>query len=208
MNLSRLSPYGLWLFLSLPAVAILAQLASTGGRVGDDSEILHISGELSAWLLITAMLASPLALILRGRRWPRWMLRNRRYLGVAAFGYATLHTLIYLLDRENISAVAMELTQFDIWTGWIAFLLFVPLAVSSTDRAVRQMGRRWKNLQRGVYVAAILTLLHWASLNDWSGIAPALIFFGPLGALEAYRFWYWNLRPRVDRGAGPSARVL
>tara|TARA_R110002012_G_scaffold320887_1_gene546663 strand:- start:300289 stop:300906 length:618 start_codon:yes stop_codon:yes gene_type:complete len=82
-----------------------------------------------------------------------------------------------------------EIANFYIWTGWLAFLIFVPLAITSTDGWIRRLGSRWKTLQRFVYGAAVLTLLHWASLHDWGGVAPMLVHFGPLGALEAYRVW-------------------
>ncbi|WP_261384817.1 sulfite oxidase heme-binding subunit YedZ [Vannielia litorea] len=196
--LPRLHPFPLWLALSLPAAAILTGLARSGGNIGAGSEALHMSGELSAWLLIATMLASPLALALRGWRGPRWLLKNRRYLGVAAFGYGALHTLLYILDRQTLGAVLSEATRFDIWTGWLAFLIFIPLAATSTDAAMRRLGRHWKTLQRFVYLAALLTALHWAALHKWGGIAPAALFFTPLAALEAYRLRIWLLRPRRD----------
>ena len=199
MSLIPRAPYRLWILLSIPAALMLTRLALSGGRLPEESELLHISGELSAWALIAALLASPLALVLRGWRGPRWMVRNRRYFGVAAFGYAVLHTAIYLLDRDAISAVIEEVAQFDIWTGWLALVIFIPLAATSMDYAVRRMGRHWKTLQRGAYIAAVFTVLHWAALGDWGGIGPALVFFGPLAALEAYRVWYWYLRPREGR---------
>lgn len=65
----------------------------------------------------------------------------------------------------------------------------MPLAATSTDWAVRRMGRRWKALQRWTYAAAALTLVHWAALHDWGGIGPAMVHFAPLGVLEGWRFW-------------------
>jgi hypothetical protein len=69
-------------------------------------------------------------------------------------------------------------------------------SLTSMDYFVRKMGTWWKWLQRWTYAAAVLTLVHWAALHDWNGTAPALVHFGPLIALEAYRVWYWYLRPR------------
>ena len=156
----------------------------------------HPSGETSARLLIVLMMATPLAMLLKGWRGPQWLKRNRRYLGVASFGYALLHTIFYLLDKASLTTVVDELPRLYIWTGWIAFIIFVPLALTSMDYFVRKMGTWWKWLQRWTYAAAVLTLVHWAALNDWDGAAPALVHFGPLIALEAYRVWYWYLRPR------------
>jgi sulfoxide reductase heme-binding subunit YedZ len=159
-------------------------------------ELLHPTGEFSARFMIIAMLASPLALVFKGWRGPLWLKKNRRYFGVAAFAYAFAHTVVYLIDIGTLASVLADLPKFYIWTGWLAFAIFVPLAVTSMDYFVRVMGPAWKKLQRATYAAAVLTLLHWAALNDWGGIGPAFVHFGPLFALEGYRVWYWYLRPR------------
>lgn len=193
--LNRFSPYLLWCLLALPA------LGMTIGLTGSDDpkifhELLHPSGEFSARFMIIAMLASPLALLFKGKAVPKWLIRNRRYFGVAAFAYAALHTAFYLIDAATVDKVFGELPKLYIWTGWIAFLIFVPMAITSSDYFVRKMGRHWKTLQRTTYAAAVLTLLHWAALHDWGGLGPALVHFVPLGLLESYRAWYWYLRPR------------
>ncbi|MDX2103302.1 MAG: ferric reductase-like transmembrane domain-containing protein, partial [Alphaproteobacteria bacterium] len=159
--------------------------------------MVHPSGEFAARFLILALMATPLALLLRGWRGPLWMKRNRRYLGLAAFGYAALHTVLYLIDKAGLDPVLSDLPNLAIWTGWVAFVIFVPLAVTSNDWFMRTLGARWKQLQRWTYAAAILTLAHWAALHDWGGIAPALVHFAPLIALETYRIWHSYLRPRV-----------
>lgn len=194
-KLSFLHPYWLWLLFALPAIGMTSEaLTSESPKVFHD--LLHPSGEFSARFLIFAMLASPLALVLKGWRGPQWLKKNRRYLGVAAFGYALLHTVFYLIDTGSAAKVLGEMPRLYIWTGWIAFLIFVPLALTSMDVFVRRMGTWWKWLQRWTYAAAVLTLVHWAALHDWGGVGPALVHFGPLAVLEAYRVWYWYLRPR------------
>jgi sulfoxide reductase heme-binding subunit YedZ len=187
-------PFTLWAILSLPAIPLTLGLTS-----GDPEAVqgaLHPTGEFAARFMIIAMLASPLALVFKGWRGPRWLRKNRRYFGVAAFFYALAHTLLYLVDLGTVGQVMADLPKFYIWTGWIAFLIFVPLAITSSDYFVRKMGRTWKTLQRWTYAAAVLTLLHWAALHDWGGVAPALVHFVPPGLLEGYRVWYWYLRPR------------
>jgi len=189
------SPYLTWAVLaSLGVMMTFTALTSTDPRIFH--QLVHPSGETSARLLIVTMMATPLAMLLKGWRGPLWLKRNRRYLGVAAFGYAVLHTIFYLLDKASLTTVVDELPLLYIWTGWIAFVIFVPLALTSMDYFVRKMGTWWKWLQRWTYAAAVLTLVHWAALHDWNGTAPALVHFGPLIALEAYRVWYWYLRPR------------
>ena len=193
--MARFSPYWLWIVLALPAFGLLSGLmTSTDPDIYH--ELLHPTGEFSARFMIIAMLASPLALVFRGWRGPKWLKTNRRYFGVAAFAYALFHTVLYLIDEATVTNVLNDLPKLYIWTGWIAFVIFIPLAVTSMDYFVRMMGPSWKQLQRLTYMAATLTLLHWAALHDWSGVGPALVHFGPLIGLEAYRLWYWFLRPR------------
>lgn len=201
--LSRLSPYWLWALLALPAIGILSSIPMAADIEAQRlaiHEALHPTGEFAARFMIIAMLASPLALVFRGWRGPSWLQKNRRYFGVAAFFYALVHTVLYLTDLGTIQKVMADLPMVYIWTGWIALVIFVPLAVTSSDYFVRKMGRSWKTLQRTVYAAAVLTLLHWAALHDWGGLGPALVHFVPLGVLEAYRVWYWYLRqkPQIE----------
>jgi sulfoxide reductase heme-binding subunit YedZ len=83
-----------------------------------------------------------------------------------------------------------------IWTGGLAVAIFVPLAATLTERAVRRMGGGWKGPQRWTYVAAILTPVHRETLHDWGGIGPALVHFAPLGMSEAFRLWKTAARHR------------
>jgi methionine sulfoxide reductase heme-binding subunit len=197
--LRKLSPYWLWLVLAIPAFVIINDaITSTNPRIFHI--LVHPSGETSARLLIVTLMATLLAMLFRKWQWPRWLVRNRRYFGVAAFAYAALHTLFYILDKSSIDRMVGELERLYIWTGWLAFLIFLPLAATSFDFAVRRMGRAWKSLQRWVYAAAALTLLHWAALHGWKETIPAMIHFGPLIALTIYRVWRNLNRPVRTRG--------
>ncbi len=186
--LTRLSPYWLWALLALPGLGIFTSVLNANDPEAVH-KALHPTGEFAARFMIIAMLASPLALIFKGWRGPAWLRRNRRYFGVAAFFYALAHTVLYLIDLGTLQKVMSDLPKLYIWTGWVAFLIFVPLAVTSSDYFVRKMGRNWKTLQRATYAAAVLTLLHWAALHDWGGVGPALVHFLPLGVLTGYRIY-------------------
>jgi sulfoxide reductase heme-binding subunit YedZ len=118
---------------------------------------------------------------------PPWFKKNRCYFGVAEFAYALAQTAFYLIDIGTLNSILGDVPNLYIWTGWVAFIISLPLAVTSSDYFVRIMGPNWKQLQKWTYVATVLTLLHWASLHDWSRIGPALVRFLPLGLLEAYR---------------------
>ena len=187
-----------WLVLSLPAILMITGL--TTGDPGSVQHALHASGEFAARFMIITMMITPLMMLFRKAVWPRWLMKRRRYLGVTAFFYALLHTVLYLVDEGAVAFSGSEISKLYIWTGWLAFLIFVPLAVTSTDGWVSKLGRKWKMLQKAVYGAAVLTLVHWAALHDWGGIAPALVHFSPLVGLEIYRFLS-NRKRRLVRAA-------
>ncbi|MFO1203408.1 MAG: ferric reductase-like transmembrane domain-containing protein [Tabrizicola sp.] len=185
----------LWVVLAIPALASLPQLFSGDARAFHG--LLHPTGEWAARFMIIGMMASGLMLLFRGRQWPRWLVHHRRDIEVAAFLYAAAHTVVYLIDRGTLAKVIEALPRTEIWTGWLAMAIFIPLAITSNDAAQRWLKAGWKTLQRWSYPAAILVLIHWAALHDWGGWVGPVVNFAPLMGLWAYRLWYWYLRPRV-----------
>ena len=180
----------IWALLALPsipmALALIDGQPSPGG-VAVTEMLLHPTGEFSARFLIIAMVLTPMRMLFPGAGFWRWMMKRRRYFGVAAFTYAAFHTMLYIIDMGSLQAILGEALALGIWTGWLAFFVFVPLAVTSNDWSVRRMGPIWKTLQRWVYLAAFGTLLHWIFVHN--NIGPALVHFVPLAALETYRIW-------------------
>lgn len=133
------------------------------------------------------------------RRLTGWnpLIRYRRMLGLFAFFYATLHLLTYVVLDQFF---AFEFILADIakrpyiTAGTAAFVLLVPLAVTSTTGWIRRLGRRWQMLHRLVYVAAAAACLHFI----WKVKVPlgepvyyALILAG----LLAFRL-VWRFRPQ------------
>lgn len=184
-----------WQRLLKPAVfaACLLPLA----KVGLDAARGHLSANpiaetmnrLGFWtltLLLASLAATPLKTLLRVTAG----LRVRKMLGLFAFFYATLHFTTYLaLDQAfDFDDIAADLVKRKFITvGFAAFMTLVPLAVTSTDRAVKRLGfRRWKRLHRLVYVAAVLGVAHfvWRVKADY--LEPAL-FAVVLAALLSAR---------------------
>ncbi len=163
-----------WLLLSIPALLMLVGYGR--GRI-DSMDMLHPTGEWSARLMIIAMILGPLAAVIGPKPWLTWLLARRRAIGVAAFAYAVLHTIFYVIDMGNLDDIIAEWLTPGIWTAWAAMLLFVPIALTSNDAAMRVLRRNWKNVQRLVYAAAVMTLLHWFWVdNDYRA---AIIHFAP-----------------------------
>ena len=195
------SRYFIWALLALPSVPMIAALAR--GATGPDGQsvaqmLLHPTGEFAARFMIIAMIITPMRMLFPNTGFWRWMMQRRRYFGVAAFLYAALHTILYVVDKGTLAAMLAEFTELGIWTGWLAFFIFLPLAITSNDYSVRRLGPAWKQLQRWVYVAAVATLVHWIFVKN--NVGPAFVHFVPLAALEAYRIWH-NVRVRQKKTA-------
>ena len=174
----------LWLLLSIPALVMLRDYWS-GDVIAMD--MLHPTGEWSARLMIIAMVLSPLVSLLGRKQWLNWLVQRRRALGVAAFAYAVLHLVFYLIDMGNLDDMLAEFWALGIWTGWAAMLLFVPLALTSNDASMRALKAGWKKLQRLVYPTAVLVLIHWIFIHN--NLVPALVHFVPLTLLVAVRYF-------------------
>jgi methionine sulfoxide reductase heme-binding subunit len=191
------SPWIFWLLLAIPAVPMALNLFG-----GEYRHALRESGEFAARFTIFAMVLTPLVMLFPKTRALRWLMKRRRYIGVAAFGYAALHTLAYVLKEGTLARILAELPQPGIWLGWLALLIFIPLAFTSNDASLRFLGATWKTLQRLVYPAALITVAHWYFLEY--EIGGALAHFGPLAALEIYRVWKVNSLKRARLAGSPE----
>ncbi len=143
--------------MALPAVWIMgrysADIITYGGAV-------HETGLWSAGFLVAALCVTALRRGLPRSPLTKFAVYHRRALGVASFGYAALHTGIYLWRKIPLGRVISEGQRPDLLLGWLALALFVPLAMTSHNRAVKAMGARWGALHRSVYLAAALTFAH------------------------------------------------
>lgn len=154
----------------IPLAVLIADAAR--GQLGADPVAIALNrlGMLALILLLACLAATPLRLVF-GVSWP---LRVRRLLGLLAFGYASLHLLVYAAVDQGwaLRAIVEDVTERPFITlGFFAFLALVPLAATSNARARRALGpRRWQRLHRLVYAAALLAVLHfvWRVKRDLS----------------------------------------
>ena len=117
------------------------------------------------------------------------LLRLRRMLGLFAFFYVALHFTVYVaLDLEfDWRTLGADIVKRPyITVGFTAFLLLIPLAVTSTNRMMRRLGRRWTQLHRLVYVIAALGVWHfyWQEKKD---VREPLLYAAGLALLLGYR---------------------
>jgi methionine sulfoxide reductase heme-binding subunit len=152
-----------------------------------------------AFLLIT-LSVTPLRKLTR----LYWLIQYRRMLGLFAFFYGCLHFLTYFwLDQffDLHSIYKDVLKQPFITAGFTAFVLMIPLAVTSTQKAIRRLGKRWQVLHRLIYASAIAGVAHyiWRVKKD---VRVPEIYAGILAALLLYRVAVWAL----NRKAATSSR--
>ncbi|RBW57048.1 protein-methionine-sulfoxide reductase heme-binding subunit MsrQ [Ruegeria sp. A3M17] len=158
-----------YLLGALPAPWLFYQ-GLTGGLGVDPIEALeHRYGELALQLLIVVLAISPL------RRFVGLnLLKFRRALGVLTFAYVSLHLLVWLvLDVQLPSQIWADILKRPyITVGMAAFILMIPLAVTSNNLSLRKLGARWRILQRLVFPAAILGGVHYVMLAKGFQIEP------------------------------------
>lgn len=184
----------LWALLALPAIHLMWR-AATEGEWFD--AYVPPSGEWAVRYLVVALSIGPLAALFSQRAWARWLLARRRSFGVACFAYSTLHVGFYVIDMANLADLLAEIRATGIWTGWLAFLLFLPLAVTSNNMAVRALGQTWKRLQRLAYPAAILVVVHWIMVHDQT--LEALAWAAPVTLLRLWQLFDFRASPSVPK---------
>jgi sulfoxide reductase heme-binding subunit YedZ len=136
------------------------------------------------------------------------VLRLRRMLGLFAFFYVLLHFTIYVvLDQELAlrSVLADVAKRPYITIGFAALLMLIPLAITSTNRMMRRLGRRWQKLHRLIYVIAVLGVWHyyWQVKRD---VREPLLYAAILAALLGYRYVRWWRRRARGHEAHASAQ--
>lgn len=163
------------------------------------SEVLNRLGFWTLVLLLASLAMTPLKL-LTGWTWP---IALRRLLGLLAFTYVCLHFGVYLgVDQFfDFGEIAGDIAKRPFITvGFAAFVLLIPLAITSTARMTKRLGaRRWKRLHRLVYVSAVLGGVHfvWRVKSD---LRQPLIFAAVLAVLLGVRV-VAALRQRAAGGA-------
>ncbi|MDH5833666.1 protein-methionine-sulfoxide reductase heme-binding subunit MsrQ [Luteimonas kalidii] len=165
--------------------------------------VAAIEHELGLWalrLLLLTLAITPL----RQLTGQPMLLQFRRMLGLYAFAYASLHFSAWLgLDLRGYWAQLFEeiVKRPYITVGFAAWLLLVPLAVTSTRGWMRRLGRNWGRLHKLVYAIAVLAVLHfwWIVKSDYR---EPLLYAAILAALLGWRVWKrWSRRPAQPRAA-------
>ena len=201
-----------------PAVWVIAAVASDffgGTRLLGSNPIKEAEHFTGRWVLRFLMFTLAVTPVRQTLGW-NWLQRYRRMLGLFAFGYAVAHLSIYFL-------LDLELAWGDLWAdivkrpyitiGMAAFLLLLPLAVTSTAKMVKRLGgKRWAALHRAIYAIVVLGTIHfWMAVKR--DITLPLLFAVIFAALLGYRVVKWRQRRAVrpapaNRSPGGAPRPI
>lgn len=168
------------------------------GALGTDpvAQLEHRSGAWALRLLLITLAITPL------RRLTGWyaLIRLRRMLGLFAFFYASIHLSIYLfIDLGGFwSEIFAQIVKKPyITVGFIAWLVMLPLAFTSTKGMMRRLGKYWQHLHRLVYLAGLCGVLHFMWLvksGQKIAVREPLIYLGIFALLMAIRIPEWMNR--------------
>ncbi len=155
----------------IPAMLLVWRAVNNDLGANPVETITHQTGLWGLYFLLITLSVTPM------RRFTGigWLLRLRRMLGLYAFFYASLHLLTYAwLDQYfNLAAIFEDIVKRPyITVGFVAWLLLVPLGLTSFQAAMRRLGRHWKTLHQLVYPIVLLVLLHFIWLVKAGVLEP------------------------------------
>lgn len=187
--------------ISLVPTAFLIYRTFTHQLGANPIEAIRLfTGDWTLYFLLITLAITPLRRLTGYNE----LMRYRRMLGLFAFYYACLHLLSYIILDQFFDwhAIGRDILKRPyITVGISAFVLMLPLAFTSTNRMMRRLGRRWKELHALVYVVAVLGVLHFFWLVK-ADVREPMILAGLLFLLLALRL------PVVHRHLGDPLRLL
>ena len=195
------------IFLSaLVPLARLGWKALHDGLGANPIEVItHSTGDWTLILILTTLAITPLRRITR----QYWLIGVRRMIGLFAFSYGTLHFLTYIwLDKFfDLHEMWKDVAKRPFITvGFSAFVLLIPLAITSTVGWIRRLGgRNWQRLHRLIYVTGILGVVHYWWLVKADVRKPEEYGF-VLAVLLLYRVGVWASERRKSLAAPLAAR--
>jgi sulfoxide reductase heme-binding subunit YedZ len=162
--------------------------------------ITHGLGDWTIRFICITLAITPVREILRQPQ----LIRFRRMTGLYAFFYGSLHFGTWIFDKFSLTDMAQDIVKRPFITvGFAAYILMIPLAITSTKGMVRRLGfKRWQFLHRAIYLTAILAVIHYYWLVK-SDVRRPLRYGAVVAALLLYRLVIW-LRDRGKRDARPA----
>jgi sulfoxide reductase heme-binding subunit YedZ len=195
----------------VPFVVLIWDFLNDNLTFNPIQEATFRTGKTALTLLVLALACTPVNTLFGLKQ----VLPLRRPLGLYAFFYACVHLVIfaivdYGLDWSQIQQAIVEKRY--VLVGFSAFLLLLPLAITSTKGWMRRLGKRWKKLHRLVYLAGVLVIVHFVWLVK-ADVREPLTYGAILGGLlllraPPIRRALTNLRYRLTRRGRPAEAKL
>ncbi|MES2832307.1 MAG: protein-methionine-sulfoxide reductase heme-binding subunit MsrQ [Pseudomonadota bacterium] len=203
----KLLKAGLFVVALLPFVRLVVATFTDQLGANPVEFITRNTGDWTLYLLCIALAVTPLRKL---SNWA-WLAKFRRMIGLFAFFYALLHFITFLWFDHGFDVEAMlkdVIKRPFITVGFVAFVLLIPLAVTSTNAMIKRVGaKNWQRLHRSVYLIASLGILHFwwmkAAKNDFE--QPLL--FGAIVAVLLLMRVYWSLVARAKKKAAGSVAL-
>jgi len=188
--------------LALVPLARLVFLVFTEALVEPLQYITHSTGDWTLYFLCITLAVTPLR---RLSKW-NWVLKLRRMLGLYAFFYGLLHftTFLWFDHFFDVAAMLKDVAKRPfILVGFTAFVLLIPLALTSTNGMVKRLGgKRWQWLHRLIYVVAPLGVLHyWWMKSAKNDLAQPLLFACIVAMLLLARVWWARQKSKAPARA-------
>ncbi|MEL0614633.1 protein-methionine-sulfoxide reductase heme-binding subunit MsrQ [Marinomonas arenicola] len=174
---------------ALPFFWMLASLFM-GRYFPDPGKLLMpLSGSWAGVAVVSVLALTPLARI----KALKVLSRYRRFVGLTAFFYSLLHLVIYLVLFAGLSWswISSDLIEKPyIYAGVLALVIFFLLAITSTKKMMRRLGKDWKKLHRFIYLAALAVIAHlwWQVKSDVSTALWFSVFLVPLLVMRWEQF--------------------
>jgi len=179
----------------VPALLVTLKAFNIGGDLGANAveTVQDTMGQWGLRLLLVTLAITPL------RDWfnAPWLVQLRRMLGLFAFFYVAMHFLNWLILDQGLywSGIVADIAKRPFITiGFLALLMLIALAVTSTNGWMRRLGKRWKKLHRLIYAIVLLGVWHywWQVKAD---IREPLLYLSIAVVLLGWRVW----KARVKR---------
>ena len=185
-KLIRHSKPVVFVLCSLPFAILVFDIFMGNISADPVEDITHVTGETGLRLLLITLAITPLRAITKINQ----LILLRRMLGVFSFFYIFLHFQTWLVIDNffNFQQIIEDISErYYILFGSLAFMMMIPLAVTSTNRMVRWLGgKRWVRLHRLVYAIGILGVLHYY-LSVKADITQPVIYAAILALLLGFR---------------------
>ena len=191
----------------LPAILLTWQALHNQLGANPIEFVTHSTGRWILKFLLITLAITPLRKI---TGW-NWLIRFRRLFGLFAFFYSVLHFITYIwLDKFfDMHEIWVDvLKRRFITVGFAAFVLLIPLAVTSTTGMIRRMGKRWGQLHRLIYLIAVLGIVHFIWLVKQVDIFRPLQYGALVLLVLGWRVGDWIIRKaKAKKKIPPQAKL-